>query len=82
MNSEAAPLASMFLTVPLTFLVTGKILKKTGEEYEENSFSICDRKHCSFRGRPFFFLYEWAHDRYMTGNGDGLAQMIILSRFF
>nr|MDH3155273.1 GtrA family protein [Bacillus licheniformis] len=28
MNSEAAPLASMFLTVPLTFLVTGKILKK------------------------------------------------------
>ena len=28
MNSEAAPLVSMFLTVPLTFLVTGKILKK------------------------------------------------------
>ncbi|KAA6447822.1 GtrA family protein [Bacillus swezeyi] len=28
MNSSAAPLASMFLTVPLTFLLTGKILKK------------------------------------------------------
>ncbi|AAU22469.1 YfhO family protein [Bacillus licheniformis] len=28
-----------------------------------------------------FFLYEWAHDRYMTGNGDGLAQMIIFKSF-
>ncbi|MDA1478322.1 GtrA family protein [Bacillus sp. WMMC1349] len=28
MNSASAPLASMFLTVPLTFLLTGKILKR------------------------------------------------------
>ncbi|MFN2747893.1 YfhO family protein [Bacillus sp. z60-18] len=29
----------------------------------------------------FFFLIEWAHGRYMTGNGDGLAQMVIFKSF-
>ncbi|TSB44690.1 GtrA family protein [Alkalicoccobacillus porphyridii] len=34
LSSNIAPIAAMFITVPITFLVTGKILKQGGAQHE------------------------------------------------
>ncbi|MCM2676964.1 GtrA family protein [Alkalicoccobacillus plakortidis] len=34
LSSNIAPIAAMFITVPVTFLVTGKILKQNGAQHE------------------------------------------------
>ncbi|WP_307893692.1 YfhO family protein [Bacillus swezeyi] len=49
-------------------------MKKTVFLFAISSFAISVIAHS-------FFLIEWANDRYMTGNGDGLAQMIVFKSF-
>ncbi|MEC1591638.1 YfhO family protein [Bacillus sonorensis] len=49
-------------------------MKKTAFLFVISSFVISLAAH-------LFFLYEWTEDRYMVGNGDGLAQMVIFKSF-
>ena len=49
-------------------------MKKTALLFVISSIAISLAAH-------LFFLFEWAHGRYMTGNGDGLAQMVVFKSF-